>query len=58
MDGCEYTITWGGVVKVEFSFDAREKKYLGSDEKLHRCRKDTLGIEDWEYSEITIHNKK
>jgi hypothetical protein len=34
------------------------KKYLGSDGKLHHYRKDTFGIEDWKYSEITIHNKK
>jgi hypothetical protein len=58
MDGCEYTIAWGGVAKFEFSFDARGKKYFGSDGKLHHCRKDTLGIEEWGYSEITIHNKK
>ena len=58
MNGFEYTVIWGGVVRFEFSFDAREKKYIGLDGKFHHYRKDTHGIANWDTDEITIHNNK
>lgn len=52
--GYEYTVTWFGVVKLEFSFDGRLKEYYGLDGTLHYWEEDRRGLDEWGYDELTI----